>query len=139
MRLLFLGLAAAVLAGSASAQPARYIGSNPNAVFSTAVQAGDFFIMSGTLSGKRGTIEEEAKGTMDNIGATLKANGLSFGDVVKCTVMIKDMAEWDRFNAVYMTYFEPGRRPARSAFGASALARDAKVEVECWAWNPQRK
>jgi 2-iminobutanoate/2-iminopropanoate deaminase len=76
---------------------------------------------------------------MDNIGATLKANNLSFRDVVKCTVMIRDMAEWDRFNSVYVTYFEPGRRPARSAFGASGLARDAKVEVECWAWNPARK
>jgi enamine deaminase RidA (YjgF/YER057c/UK114 family) len=50
--------------------------------------------------------------------------------VVKCSVMMADMAEWPRMNAVYATYF-PGKKPARSAWGATALALGARVEIEC--------
>jgi enamine deaminase RidA (YjgF/YER057c/UK114 family) len=75
---------------------------------------------------------------MENIGAVLKANGLSFGDVFKCTAMLADMSNWEAFNKVYVTYFEPGRLPARSAFGASALALGAQLELECWAYAGKR-
>jgi enamine deaminase RidA (YjgF/YER057c/UK114 family) len=51
-------------------------------------------------------------------------------DVVKCTVMLADIAEWGRFNAVYETFFV-SPYPARSALGANGLALDARVEVEC--------
>jgi len=51
---------------------------------------------------------------------------------VKCTVMLADMAEWEKMNKVYVTYF-PKNRPARSAFGVSGLAGGARVEIECWA------
>ena len=51
-------------------------------------------------------------------------------DVVKCTVMLADMAEWDAMNREYVTYF-PRRLPARSAFGADGLALGALLEVEC--------
>ena len=71
---------------------------------------------------------------MDNIGAVLKANDLSFDNVVKCTATLADMAKRGDFNKVYVTYFKPGRLPARSAFGASGLARNAQVEVECLAY-----
>jgi enamine deaminase RidA (YjgF/YER057c/UK114 family) len=48
--------------------------------------------------------------------------------------MLDDMADWPAFNAVYVTYFKPGRMPARSAFGTDGLALNAKVEVECMAY-----
>jgi len=49
---------------------------------------------------------------------------------VKCTVMLADIAKWGEFNDVYKTFFsEP--YPARSALGASGLAINAQVEVEC--------
>jgi 2-iminobutanoate/2-iminopropanoate deaminase len=48
--------------------------------------------------------------------------------------MLADMAKWEDFNKVYLTYFKPGRLLARSAFGASALALGAQVELECWAY-----
>jgi len=51
-------------------------------------------------------------------------------DVVKCTVFLADIAEWGAMNTVYATYF-PGNKPARSAAGASGLARNARVEIEC--------
>ena len=109
--------------------------------FSQAVRVGEVLYLSGALGYVPGTlklvpggIEAETRQTMENIGAVLKANGLTFDDVFKCTVMLADMGKWEDFNKVYLTYFKPGRLPARSAFGASSLALGAQVEVECWAY-----
>lgn len=105
--------------------------------FSEAVRVGDTLYLSGQIGitpGKLelvpGGIEAEAKQTMTNIAATLEAHGYSMRDVVKCTVMLADMAEWPAFNAIYKTFFD-GRYPARSALGANGLALGARVEVEC--------
>jgi len=108
--------------------------------FSQAVRVGNVLYMSGAigiLPGKRelapGGIEPETKQVMDNIGEVLKANGLTFDDVFKCTVMLAHMFNWGAFNKIYATYFKQERLPARSAFGANGLALDAEVELECWA------
>lgn len=105
--------------------------------FSEAVRVGDIVFLSGKIGVKPGTRElvpggmpAEARQVMDSIKATLERYGLSMGDLVKCTVMLTDMAEWAAFNEIYKTYFN-GRYPARSAFGASGLALGARVEVEC--------
>ena len=108
--------------------------------FSAAVRVGDMLYLSGAI-GKRpetlalveGGIAAEARQAMDNIGQVLAASGLGFADVVKCTVMLADMGEWRAFNEVYVGYFEPGRLPARSAFGATGLALGARVEIEAMA------
>jgi enamine deaminase RidA (YjgF/YER057c/UK114 family) len=50
--------------------------------------------------------------------------------VVKCTIFMADMREWPTMNEIYATYF-PDHYPARSAFGATALALGARVEIEC--------
>jgi 2-iminobutanoate/2-iminopropanoate deaminase len=109
--------------------------------FSQAVRVGDVLYLSGALGNAPGTrevvpggIEAETRRTMENIGAVLAAHGLSFDDVFKCTVMLADMAEWEAFNKIYVTYFKSDRLPARSAFGASGLARNARVELECLAY-----
>jgi reactive intermediate/imine deaminase len=109
--------------------------------FSQAVRVGDVLYLSGCLGnvpGKMelvpGGMEAEARQTMENIRAVLTENGLTFDHVFKCLVMMKDMSKWGDFNKVYLTYFKPGRLPARSAFGASALALGAQVEVECMAY-----
>ncbi len=145
----FSGLLAAMAAatGSAQAQESgpRFYNSPALAAMkpplSQAVRVGDILFMSGSIGIVPGTrdlapggIEGETKQVMQNIGAVLKANDLSFDNVVKCTVMLADMAKWGDFNKVYVTYFKPGRLPARSAFGASGLARNAQVEVECLAY-----
>ena len=83
-----------------------------------------------------GGMEAQARQTMENIGAVLRFCGLDFADVVKCTVMLADMSEWAEFNKVYVTYFQPDRLPARSAFGCSALALGGRLEVECIARYP---
>ena len=104
--------------------------------FSTSVRAGDTVYLSGALgidaNGKLGDgMAAQARLAMDNLGAGLKAAGLGWSDVVKCTVMLDDMKDWPAFNQVYVTYFTDGKFPARSAFGADGLALGALVEVEC--------
>jgi enamine deaminase RidA (YjgF/YER057c/UK114 family) len=94
------------------------------------------------LSGQTGDVdgqlkdgfEAQARQSIENVGAVLKERGLSFGDVVKCTVMLADMSKWSAFNAIYVPYFPAGRLPARSAIGANGLAGGALIELECWAY-----
>jgi hypothetical protein len=59
--------------------------------------------------------------------------GLTTDDVFKCTVYLADMSQWSAFNRIYLSYFKPGRLPARSALGVNGLAMGAVTEVECWA------
>ena len=104
--------------------------------FVEAVRVGDTLYLSGQIGRTPGGrlpqgIEAQARQTMDNIGATLAKSGSGWDDVVKCTVMLDDMKDWPAFNAVYATYFKPGKFPARSAFGADGLALGALIEVEC--------
>jgi 2-iminobutanoate/2-iminopropanoate deaminase len=80
-----------------------------------------------------GGIKPETRQTLDNVKRILERHGSSMERVVKCTVMMADMAEWPAMNEVYKTYFRKDRMPARSAFGASGLALGARVEIECWA------
>jgi 2-iminobutanoate/2-iminopropanoate deaminase len=105
--------------------------------FSEGMAAGDLVFLSGqlgTFPGKlelnNATREAEFRQIMDNIVATLKANGMTTRNVVKCLVMLEDMRDWQAFNEIYLTYFEPPY-PARSAFGTSGLAFGARAEVEC--------
>jgi len=109
--------------------------------FSQAVRIDNVVYLSGQLGNQPGTLtlvpgglEAEARQTMENIGATLKENGLSFRDVFKVTVMLTDMSRWSDFNKIYVTYFEPDRLHARSAFGVNGLALGAQVELECCAY-----
>ena len=74
---------------------------------------------------------------MENIKATLEANGASMDDVIKCRVFIEDIKEWGIFNEEYVQFF-PGKKPARSALGANGLALGAKVEVECVACKSRK-
>ncbi|MGD1934456.1 MAG: RidA family protein [Candidatus Phaeomarinobacter sp.] len=113
-----------------------------NLPFTEAVEAAGLVFLSGQIGVKPGTlelveggIEAEARQTMDNIGATLAAADLTFADVIKCTVMLADMADWPAFNEVYVEYFD-APYPARSAFGASGLALGGSLEVECIAARP---
>lgn len=105
--------------------------------FSEAVVVGDIIFLSGQIgidgkTGKlvEGGIKEETKQAMENINQTLKAIGHSMKDVVKCSVMLADIAEWQKFNEIYVTYFSKPF-PARSAFGASGLGFNSRVEIEC--------
>ncbi len=76
-----------------------------------------------------GTIEEETRRTLDNIKAIAKAAGASMEKVVKSTVHLSDIKDFDRYNSVYAEYF-PGIKPARTTV-QSVLAEGIKVEIDC--------
>ena len=109
--------------------------------FTEAVRAGDFIFLAGQIGGDPATgklvpggIVPEARQTLKHIQAALERNGSSLSEVVKCTVFLADIAEWGTFNGVYREFFKKPF-PARSAFAASGLAQNARVELECIAYR----
>ncbi len=110
--------------------------------FCQAVKIKGFIFTSGILpldptSGKKieGGIEEETRQTLENIGEILKAADSSLADVVRVTIFLVDMNDFDKVNSVYGQYFsEP--YPARAAIGVNALAKDARVEIQVTAVYP---
>ncbi len=104
--------------------------------FSSAVRVDNTLYLSGNIGNIPGTLDlaeggisAETRQTLENISAVLTEFGSSMDEVVKCTVFLADMAEWGAMNDVYKTFF--ANPPARSALGASGLALNARVEIEC--------
>lgn len=131
---------ATALTACASSRPAEFLkgsGGGPPRPFSPAVRVNGFLFLSGQLGTDStgavvaGGIQAETRQTMQNIRDVLERSGSSLGRVVKCTAFLADMREWAAMNEVYVTFFESGRFPARSAMGASGLALGARVEIEC--------
>jgi len=112
--------------------------------FSEAVQVGDTLYLAGKLGTAAdgsglvpGGIEAETRRAMERIGETLAKYDLTHDAVFKCTVFLADMEDFAKFNAVYRTFFKPGRYPARSTMAVKGLAIGAAIEIECIAHNPQ--
>jgi len=105
--------------------------------FSEAVRVGSTLYLSGQIGLKKGElklaeggIEAETQQTLDNINDTLTSYGYKKSDVVKCVVMLADIADFGKFNKVYRQFFAKPF-PARSTFAVSGLAFNAKIEIEC--------
>ncbi len=104
--------------------------------YSDGIIAGGFLFISGQASVDfktstfiLGSIEEETARTMDNIKSIIEAAGATMDNVVKSTVHLSDINDFDRFNQVYATYFA-GVRPARTTV-QSVLAEGICVEIDC--------
>ncbi len=104
--------------------------------YSQGVRAGDLVFVSGQIpiipaTGElnTGTIEDQTRQVLQNVGAVLAAAGCTLNDVVKATVFLQDMNEFTRMNAVYGEFFTLPY-PARAAVQAARLPRDVKVEIE---------
>ena len=116
-------------------------GAAANLPFSPAVRVGNVLYLAGQLGVDStgnlvpGGIEAETRQALTNIKTLLLANGSDMDHVVKCLVMLADIAEWAKMNSVYVTFF-PVHKPARSAFGTSGLARNGRLEIECIATLP---
>jgi reactive intermediate/imine deaminase len=147
MKLIAIATGVVMMASAAEAVPARpaveHLGSptlnGQPLPFSEAVRVGDTLYLSGQLGigpdrKLPDGIEAQTKQALDNVGAILKRAGLGYDDVFHCTAMLSDMKLWPDFNKVYVTYFPEGKRPARSAFGASGLALGGLIELECQAY-----
>jgi 2-iminobutanoate/2-iminopropanoate deaminase len=104
--------------------------------YSQAVRAGSRVFCAGQipLDPKSGQIEsqdvgEQAKRVLENIGAVLQAAQLSFSHVVKTTVFLTDLADFQTVNEIYAGFFRENP-PARSTIQVSALPKGARVEIE---------
>jgi len=111
----------------------------PKAVgpYSLGIRIGDLIFTAGQVGLLAGTgqlagdsIEEQTHQAMANLKSVLEASGSGLDRVVKTTVFMTDLGEFQRMNAVYGEYFtqEP---PARSTVQVAALPLGAKVEIEC--------
>ena len=104
--------------------------------FSPVVEANGFVFLAGQVGeipGQPGAvpggIEAETRAMLENVGRLLRAVGLDYADVVKCTVYLRDFADFPAMNAVYREYF-PTEPPTRATVGVTALAADFRVEIE---------
>jgi 2-iminobutanoate/2-iminopropanoate deaminase len=80
-------------------------------------------------------IGEQTERVLQNLEIVLEGLGLSLQNVVKTTVFLKDMADFERMNAVYARMFAP-HRPARTTIAVKQNPLDALVEIECIAEIP---
>lgn len=105
------------------------------APFSDAVETENLLFLTGQIgknhkTGKlvEGGITAETKQVIENIAAVLEHHDLDLDDVVKCTVILKDIQDFSDFNVVYTQYFT--KKPARTTFAAGGLAGGASIEIE---------
>jgi len=104
--------------------------------YSQAVRSGRFLFCSGQIpldpkSGQivPGDIAAQTRRVLDNIGAVLEAENLTFDHVVKTTIFLTNLGDFQTVNEVYGSYFKQDP-PARSTVQVSALPRGANVEIE---------
>jgi 2-iminobutanoate/2-iminopropanoate deaminase len=74
-------------------------------------------------------ITPQTRRVMDNISGVLKSEGLSLADVLKTTIFLTDLGNFQTVNEIYGSYFS-SEPPARSTVQVSGLPKGAKVEIE---------
>jgi 2-iminobutanoate/2-iminopropanoate deaminase len=74
-------------------------------------------------------IEEQTRQVFENLKAVLEAGGSSLHQIIKTTVYLKEMSDFQAMNKVYAEYFTENR-PARSTIEVSRLPKDVKIEIE---------
>ena len=117
----------------ASVVPEFVVPSLRNSPFSPVVKVGNTLYVSGQLGtgAGQGGVGAETTAALTRISQLLKQAGSSMERVAKCTVMLDDMKQWNAMNEAYIAFFPADKRPARSSFGATALAQGGHVEIEC--------
>ncbi|UOQ66336.1 RidA family protein [Hymenobacter volaticus] len=111
----------------------------PIGPYSQAVQAGNTVYVSGQIaldaqSGQlvgNGDVVEETHQVMRNLQAVLEAAGLTLRDVVKCSIFVKDLGNFNLINEIYGSYFSTDYAPARETVEVSRLPKDVQVEISC--------
>lgn len=81
------------------------------------------------------TIEAETHQVMNNLKYVLENAGMTFEDVVKCSVFVKNMQHYARINAVYAQYFNEDTAPARELVEVAALPKYVNVEISAIAYK----
>ncbi|MEN9230745.1 MAG: RidA family protein [Thermostichus sp. DG02_5_bins_236] len=109
----------------------------PVAPYSHAVRAGDFLFVTGQLSEDPetgavvlGPIAEQTRQVMENLQRVLTHVGTGFDRVVMARIFLTDFRDYEAVNAVYASYFQPGRLPGRTTVGVLGLAGQGNVEID---------
>jgi 2-iminobutanoate/2-iminopropanoate deaminase len=112
-------------------------GLKPGSGYSDLVVADGFAYVAGKVAAdsncaiKLGRIEDETRICMELLGKTLAMAALDVSDIVKVTIFMKHLDEFERMNAVYRTFFREGREPARTTVGVADIVRGCRIEIEC--------
>jgi 2-iminobutanoate/2-iminopropanoate deaminase len=109
----------------------------PIGPYSQAVKFNNMVFVSGQIALDASTgdlvtenIEKETHRVMLNLKEILNEAGMSFADVVKCSIFVKDLGNFATINKVYGEYF-PQSAPARETVEVSRLPKDVNVEISC--------
>ncbi len=104
--------------------------------YSQAVRTGPLLFTAGQIpldphSGQIASqdVGEQTRRVLDNLTAVLKAEGMDFSNIVKTTVFMTNLDDFQTMNEIYATYFKD-QPPARSTVQVSALPKGAQVEIE---------
>ncbi|MCG3157483.1 MAG: putative aminoacrylate peracid reductase RutC [bacterium] len=147
MRYVFAGLCMILLSGCTLLQPLpeparREVVTAPDAPapigpYSQAIKIGNALYCSGQIGLSPttgdliiGDVKDETKQVLENLGAVLRAAGMSHGEVVKTTIFLTSMDDYKLVNEVYAEYFSASK-PARETVQVARLPRDARVEISC--------
>lgn len=76
-------------------------------------------------------IEAETHQVLKNLGAILEEAGMSYEDVVKCSVFVMDMDMFSRINTIYAQYFNEATAPARELVQVATLPKYVNIEISC--------
>ena len=108
--------------------------------YSQAIRSNAFLFISGQIpidpeSGEmiQGDAGEQAERVLKNLQAILEAAGMGLEDVVKTTLYLRNLGNFEKVNSIYKRYF-PNNPPARSTIEVSRLPRDVEVEIEAIAY-----
>jgi 2-iminobutanoate/2-iminopropanoate deaminase len=117
----------------------------PVAPYSHAVESADWVFLTGQIPNDPEDdlaplpegIEAQTRRVLDNLKLVLGGLGLGLDVVVSVRVFLTHFRQdYAVMNAVYASYFPPGRRPARTCIGVTDLAREARIEIDCIARRP---
>ena len=114
----------------------------PVGPYNQAVQAGGWLYCSGQIpldpaTGEMvggGDVEAETRQVLRNLQAVLRAAGTEAARVVRTTVYLIDLADFQAINAIYAEMFGSGVSPARACVQVAALPKGSRVEIDCIAW-----
>lgn len=111
---------------------------SPVGPYNQSVKAGNTLYLSGQIAIDQSTgelvldtIEAETHQVMKNIGHVLSAAGMTYDNIIKCSVFVSDMHMYSRINAVYAQYFNEDTAPARELVEVANLPRFVNVEISC--------
>ncbi len=115
---------------------------NPVGPYNQAIKAGNFIYCSGQIAINPitnqidclGNIEQETNQVLKNLSAVLSAAGASLNDVIKTTIFLKSLNDFNLVNDIYANYFKGDKSPARACVEVSSLPKGVLIEIDCVAY-----